>query len=334
MGGLTSERRAHMRGNEKRVQMLRLVSRGAYAHAQNCRPLALDSRIFGVDGRYGFKNVKSIPRYGSGEWASDGESVKKEGVGSNTGGGQRNKEKGELDEETSVVRRNLNKGAENKAQKRRRLVEWPLVWFDQDSCQVCCKVDDWALGSTLGGTFSQIVRSRKTRNYNDRYGKKLDEGWRVLEDDAITRAQSHDEHRGQLRIDYMSKVEDFKHLDVWDILEAAYPIPKRMKGASHSTPIRITTRLACSSTIQVRAKEMNQAARPVEMAAIIAAAAAAQKAAEGRARDQGVRPPRDSISSGSIQLLCPCATGNGSGMGERIMLESQPADYRLYQYDL
>jgi hypothetical protein len=33
-------------------------------------------------------------RYGSGEWASDGESVKKEGVGSNTGGGQRNKEKG------------------------------------------------------------------------------------------------------------------------------------------------------------------------------------------------------------------------------------------------
>jgi hypothetical protein len=37
-----------MRGNEKRVQMLRLVSRGAYAHAQNCRPLALDSRIFGV----------------------------------------------------------------------------------------------------------------------------------------------------------------------------------------------------------------------------------------------------------------------------------------------
>jgi hypothetical protein len=76
--------------------------------------------------------------------------VKQEGVGANTGGGQRNSEEkgmvkveqdtrrlfrcaGEL-EETSVVRRN-NKGAENKAQKRRRLVEWPLVWFDQDSCQ-------------------------------------------------------------------------------------------------------------------------------------------------------------------------------------------------------
>jgi hypothetical protein len=37
------------------------------------------------------------------------------------------------------------------------------------------------------------------------------------------------------------------------------------RPSGHSTPIRITTRLACSSTIQVRAKEMNQAARPVRL---------------------------------------------------------------------